>query len=73
MHTRQFPRDGISTNPQLKLSLGPPDLVLLGVTFIARSKYLRADSIWLASDCLRIKKNKISLRKQLYKSEIMVQ
>lgn len=73
MHTRQFPRDGISTNPQLKLSLGPPDLVLLGVTFIARSKYLRADSIWLASDCLRIKKNKISLIKQLYKSEIMVQ
>lgn len=55
MHTRQFPRDGISTNPQLKLSLGPPDLLLLGVTFIARSKYLRADSIWLASDCLRIK------------------
>lgn len=58
MHTRQFPNEAISTNPQLKLSLGPPDLLLLGVTFIARSKYLKADSIWLASDCyvLKIKK-----------------
>lgn len=49
MHTKQFPSDDISTQPHVKLSLGPPDL--LPATLTARSKYLRADNIWLASDC----------------------
>lgn len=55
MHIRQFPNEVISTSPQLKLSLGPPVLLLLGVTFTARSKYLKADSIWFASDCYAMK------------------
>lgn len=55
MHIRQFPNEVISTSPQLKLSLGPTVLLLLGVTFKARSKYLKADSIWFASDCFAMK------------------
>ena len=51
MQTKQLPSEDISTHPQLKLSFDPPALLAAEFGLTARSKYLRADSIWLASDC----------------------